>query len=177
MRAERKRIVLGILLLGVCLIVWFDVSAHVRKNRLLEVLTQKGTVVLLPGVTEALLSDLRSGDADRVRQWHGYIHMCAGSDSNLVMQTPTVQDAFALYISKEWPARSNHFNRLVFALNQQSSLLSRDALLGYLGDPDFTSGGPDGQVLQYEYQFYGKDCLASAVVSNDVVIRIEVYAK
>ncbi|HWQ91362.1 MAG TPA: hypothetical protein VN673_06805 [Clostridia bacterium] len=177
MHPKKKKIAIGILLLGICVLVWLDIRAHVKKNRLLEVLSQKGTVVLLPSVTQALLSDLESADKDRMKQWRSYFQMCAASHSNLVTRATAVQDAFGLYISKERPGRSNYFNRLVFALKDQSTLLSRDGLFGYLGNPDFTSAGPDGETVQYAYESYGKDYLASAVVSNDVVVRIDIYVK
>jgi hypothetical protein len=177
MRSWKQIAAVGILLLGICIMVWLDISAHVRKNRLLEVLSEERTVVLLPSVTDALLADLKSGDADRMKPWCSYFEMLASSASRLATQSPTVQDAYANYIGKERPGRSNYFNSLVFALRQQAPGLSTNVLLGYLGVPDFTSNAPDGQVLQYEYHFYGRDRLASAVVSNSVVVRIDVYVK
>ena len=160
---RKTRLAGFIALLFICILVWLDISAHMRKNGLLKVLSERGTVVLSPSVTEALLRDLNSGDKGRLQQWHSYLYMCAGSDTNLTMQCATLQDAFALYISKEKPGRSNYFNRLVFCLKQeqQTSPLSRRALAAFLGIPDFTSDGPDGQTFQYGYRDYGKDCLAS----------------
>jgi hypothetical protein len=176
MGSKRNKIGLGILLVSVCIIIWYDIDAHLRKNRLIELLTQKGTVVLTPSDTEALLADLKSEDPGRLKQWRDYIYLSAGFDSNLVSQVPaaTIQEAFADYLAKEKPARSNQFFRLVLALKQQSARLHRNDLLNYLGNPPFTSSSPDSETWQYDYHSYGRDYVASVVVSNDVVLQIEI---
>src|SRR6185436_6131731 len=106
---------------------------HARKNGLLKVLSEKGTIVLSPQTSAALLSDLTSGDIQRLEQWKHYLS-CSAFQTNLNLESATIRDVVALYTLKEKPGRSNYFNLLVTSLKQKQreSALAGHVLAEYL---------------------------------------------
>ncbi len=167
-----------LLLLGVS--VFLNISTYLKEDPMQRFLTEKGTVILSPDVTEALLADLKSGDKVRMERWRSYLYLCAGLDTNFVVQSKGLSDTYELYKSRERPGRSNYFNRLVWDLKmkQPTSAVTKDDVVGFLGAPDFAvEQGRAGQLLQYAYSCSGMDCLASFVVSNNVVVRIDIGAR
>ena len=181
--ASRKlRFAALIVLFGILAIsVWLNISTYVKGKRMNEALFKKGTVILTPDATDALLSDLKVGDKAALERWHTYLYMSAGHDSNYnsSLASSGLKETSALYAAKEKPGRSNFFNRLVWDLRaeHQKKPLSKQAVLSFLGQPDGTFEGPDGEMMQYQYSCYGRSCLSSVVVSNDMVLRIDIYAR
>jgi hypothetical protein len=63
-------------------------------------------------------------------------------------------------------------------MKQETTSLSKQALFGFLGTPDYsTTNGPDRQLFQYKYFYAGNECDASAVVSNETVLSFDIYAQ
>jgi len=172
-----------IILLGILgLSVWLNVSAHVKGLRMNKVLFGKGSVILTPPVTDRLLSDLKVGDKAALERWHAYLFISAGYDSNYnaSLASSGLKQTFALYEAHERPGRSNFFNRLVYDLRaeHQRKPLSKQVVLSFLGQPDATIQGPDGEMMQYQYSCSGgRNCFSSVVVTNDVVLRIDIYVR
>lgn len=178
---KRKAKILGLvtllLLLGVS--VWINIDLIKSGTALSEMLSKKGTIILSPDLTQMLLSDLKTGDKDRMEQWHSYLYQLGGYDTNAIVASTGLNETFALYKSKEKPGRSNYFNRLVWDLKmkQETTPLTKQELLGFLGPPDAIMEGSGRQTLQYEYWWAGRHCVSSAVVSNEKVLSLDIYAQ
>jgi hypothetical protein len=176
---KRKVLTLSALLLLFLLSVLMNIFLFGNLTRLDGLLSEQGTVVLSPSLSEALLSDLKSADEARLQQWGSFLSQCRNPTASYNGAMTGLNETFKLYESKEKPGRSNYFNRMVFQLQMKQSTapLSKQALLGFLGPPDSRSEGPDGQVLGYRYWSDGNEFLASALVTNETVVRIEIAGK
>jgi hypothetical protein len=142
-------------------------------------LSEKGTVIMSPSLTEMLLSDLKSADKVRLQQWRSYLYRAGGYGTNIVVPGGGLDATFAMYKSREKPGRSNYYNQLVFEVErkQKATRLSRQALLGFLGPPDAVAEHRAGQILGYNYWCDGIEFLVTAVVSNETVVNMQIGLK
>ena len=143
--------------------------------------SQQGTIILTPQQLDALISDLTSGDKAALERWRAHFYTSAGYDPyyNEAVASSGLKETAALYATKEKPGRSNLFYRLICDLRVESEKkpLSKQALLGFLGPPDATREGPNGEVMQYTYWSGGRNFFSPILVSNDIVLRIDIHAR
>jgi hypothetical protein len=83
MKSKIKGIALSAVLLLLGYSIWLNISL-IRSGRALNrLLTENGTVILSPDLTEMLLSDLKSADKTRMEQWWTYLDQSSRHVTNL----------------------------------------------------------------------------------------------
>ena len=150
------------------------------RRTMTQATSQQGTIILTPQQLDALISDLTSGDKAALERWRAYFYTSAGYDPyyNEAVASSGLKETAALYATKEKPGRSNLFHRLIGDLRVESEKkpLTKQALLGFLGQPDATREAPDSEVLEYNYCLNGIQYFPWILVSNDMVLRIDIHA-
>src|SRR5437870_77323 len=106
----RKLKLLTLLALVLLLVssVWINLSLIRNNATLSRLLSEKGTVILSPSLTEMLLSDLKSADKVRLEEWGSFLYQF--TDTNYNVASAGLNETLELYKLKERPARSNYFN-------------------------------------------------------------------
>jgi len=173
---------LGALTVSLSLNVQTYLEGHrLPRRTMTKATSQQGTIILTPQQLDALISDLTAGDKAALERWRAYFYTSAGYDPyyNEAVASSGLKETAALYATKEKPGRSNLFHRLIGDLRVESEKkpLSKQALLGFLGSPDATREGPNGEVMQYNYWFSGRNFFSPILVSNDIVLRIDIMAR
>src|SRR5438045_7735053 len=105
------------------------------ENRSLKQLIGSQDITLSPDTRRLLVSDLESGDPQRIKAWISCFQHRSEIESNLMAKVPSLEQIFSLYRTHEHPGRSNYFSDLLVALDatHQSLSVTKRTLVNHLG--------------------------------------------
>ena len=165
---------------GLLIMLGFSLALNIILRKQIteatKVFTEKGVILLSPDTSRQLILALKSLDKERLEQWRIYLEECGGYSTNRSIASAGVEQTLGLYESLEKPARGVYFDRLLYEIKarQESHPLTKQSLLRFLGPPDYIADNPTGPVYQYESHYNRRDTLLTAVVSNEIVLRIDI---
>ena len=167
----------GILFLLLTVSVYINVDLIKSGAAFSKAFSAKGTVILTPNLTEALLSDLKSGDKARLEAWWLFFNQY--TNAQYYVSNKGLNDTLKLYNSKEKPGRSNYFNRMVFELHAEQATrpLSKATVMGFLGEPNAISQASGAEILSFTYSCEGIEYLTLVTVTNRMVQQIQICVK
>jgi hypothetical protein len=130
--------------------------------------------MLSPGVRKLLITDLESGDTNRIAAWSSYLRHSIDLELNLKGTQRDLEALIALYRKYEQPGRSNYFGDLVNAVSarQQTVGLAKGELVRFLGQPDDVTSSVWGETLHYRFMGYGRPTTAEVEITNGAVSQI-----
>ena len=155
------------------------VMAWINRDLHRALASYQGMHLLSPDTCKLIAADLQSADAGRIGVWKAYFQRVAEGNRNMQDGDLPADEVLGIYFreyrSKEMPARSNRFARLVSAVmgKQDTEGLSTNDLITYIGQPDATSTVLGYRMLQYRYNLLGTNILVSMRASNGWVSTFE----
>ena len=177
-RMKMKKIVRIVVQISAGLLLVFaimiSIVLHRDNSALRRALCEQRYGALSPDLRRLIVADLESSDPERIAAWKSYFKHTLDVESNLGLRNPKLSDLLRLYRTREMPARSNYFGDVVacLAVRQQFGGLKKGELLAYLGKPDKAYNAGDDEVLEYFFYSYGRESVASARITNDVVVDL-----
>jgi hypothetical protein len=157
MKAKLSKIIHALSVLLIAALSWLVVEEY-RSNLAVQA-AYSAHGLLSPDLRKELISALESGNTNSLRSWADYFRHTLDLETNLpdAYGIDGIDKLYAVYKSREYPARSVYFSDLVrsLAVEQQRAGLTEAKVTNYLGQPDKTVHSNGVKYIEYTSSTFG----------------------